>query len=313
MDTTSKHGESATVGRSTIEARSNQACNVVINVSCDGRGCVIGPELVMATAKANLVGILSNDNIDHMLNFLDWQDATSNVRSTDRRFRHSVEQRMCTFWIAPSHQAAADPNRFNTLEEALSAFLKLRREDASSTVIIRLRNPSQRSILFNCNISGQSFSSRLDLNPEKNWMGLRIATPEMVAVYENGSQYSVVVKNGTTAIRAQEFHGCTGLTSVVFPEGFESIYARAFNGCINLTSIIFSGGLKVIGNFAFAGCTKLVSVVLPAGLTSIGNFAFFGCTGLVSVTLPEGLISIGNFAFAECAELASVQTHDHAI
>ena len=79
-------------------------------------------------------------------------------------------------------------------------------------------------------------------------MALRIATPEIVAAYENGSQYSVVVRKGATEIRTHAFYGCVELTSVVFPEGFESIYARAFNDCMNLTSIIFSGGLKVIGS-----------------------------------------------------------------
>ena len=109
-----------------------------------------------------------------------------------------------------------------------------------------------------------------------------------------------------TAIGANAFKNCPGLTSITLPAGLTTIDNCAFSGCTGLTSITLPAGLTTIGNTAFSSCTGLTSITLPAGLTTIGNTAFSGCTGLTSITLPAGLTSIGEGAFSDCSGLTSI-------
>ena len=69
----------------------------------------------------------------------------------------------------------------------------------------------------------------------------------------------IKIDSSVTAIAADAFYQCTGLTSVDFTA---------------------STGLTSIGDNAFNHCTGFTgSLVIPNSVTSIGGYAFEGCSG----------------------------------
>lgn len=125
-----------------------------------------------------------------------------------------------------------------------------------------------------------------------------INIPEYVTY--NDKTYSV------TAIGAEAFKNCTGLTSVTIPNSVTSIGANAFAFCSGLTSMTIPNSVISIGHSAFYVCSGLTSVTIPNSVTSIDYTTFFRCSGLTSVTIPNSVISIGNSAFNGCSGLTSV-------
>lgn len=85
---------------------------------------------------------------------------------------------------------------------------------------------------------------------------------------------SIVLDEKTTAIAAEAFANCSGLTSVTMPEGIVNIGESAFNNCTGLTSVIVPEGTLRIGESAFSGCTKLSAVKIPESVSSLGRYAF---------------------------------------
>ena len=80
--------------------------------------------------------------------------------------------------------------------------------------------------------------------------------------------------------------GCK--TSVIPSDGsVTAIGAEVFNGCSGLTSITIPAGVTMIGWHAFYDCSGLTSVTVPDSITdidyAIGDEAFEGCTGLKSI------------------------------
>ena len=70
---------------------------------------------------------------------------------------------------------------------------------------------------------------------------------------------AIQIDSSVTAIAAEAFFSCTGLTSV------------DFTAAIGLTSI---------GDTAFQSCSGFTgSLVIPNSVTSIGYYAFYGCSG----------------------------------
>lgn len=140
---------------------------------------------------------------------------------------------------------------------------------------------------------------------------------------------SIEIKEGTTALLAGVFRGCSGLTSISIPNSVKILGESAFKGCNNLTSVTIPNNMTSISQDAFSGCSGLASVTFHcqqigswfSGLTgvntvtigdevtSIGDNAFKNCSGLTSITIPEGVTSIGNNVFSGCSSLASVTLH----
>ena len=117
---------------------------------------------------------------------------------------------------------------------------------------------------------------------------------------------NIVIPIGVTSIRASEFQGCSGLTSVTIPNSVTSIGNSAFSGCSGLTSVTIPNSVTIIGNNVFSGCSGLTSVTIPNSVASISSSAFKDCTGLSSVTIPNSVTSIGSSSFYGCNGLTSV-------
>lgn len=121
---------------------------------------------------------------------------------------------------------------------------------------------------------------------------------------------SIEIKEGTTALLANVFSGCSGLTSISIPNSVKSIGGGAFWRCNNLTSITIPDDVSRIEDNTFQNCSSLTSINIPSGVTSIGSNAFSNCSSLTSVNIPSGVTSIGYNAFSECNSLTSVHITD---
>ena len=137
-----------------------------------------------------------------------------------------------------------------------------------------------------------------------------IVIPETVKVnvsrYDGstyGGSYDIVCR--VTAIGANAFNGCSGLTSITLPKTIKYIDDNAFYGCSGLSSITIPNGVNRIGESAFAYCTGLTSIALPNSVTELGWNAFYSCSGLRSVELSKSL-TILNGTFAYCTSLTTV-------
>lgn len=86
-----------------------------------------------------------------------------------------------------------------------------------------------------------------------------------------------------TAIEAQAFSGCTGITTVRIAESVQSIGAEAFAECTALQSAEIPPLVGRIQRKIFFGCTALENLVIGAGVTDIASQAFDQCASLVSV------------------------------
>ena len=104
-----------------------------------------------------------------------------------------------------------------------------------------------------------------------------------------------------TALPANAFSGCSGLTSVVFnAEKCNSVGSQAFPASID--SFTFGENVQIIPAYCCQGLTKLISVTIPNSVTSIGISAFEKCSGLKSFKVADGEseISFGAYALASC-------------
>lgn len=109
-----------------------------------------------------------------------------------------------------------------------------------------------------------------------------------------------------TALPANAFSGCSGLTLVEIPNSVTSIGDCAFTVCVGLTSVTIPNSVTLIGEKAFYGCKNLKSITISNSVTSISKEAFSGCSGLTEVIVPPSVETIGASAFAENTKLSSI-------
>ena len=72
-----------------------------------------------------------------------------------------------------------------------------------------------------------------------------------------------------------------------------AIGAEAFLNCQGLSRILIGANVTNLGARAFSGCTGLTSVTIPASVTALGDEVFSGCTGLTDVTCLDNVTSLG--------------------
>ncbi|MCR5819887.1 MAG: leucine-rich repeat domain-containing protein [Bacteroidaceae bacterium] len=144
-----------------------------------------------------------------------------------------------------------------------------------------------------------------------------------------------------TAIAAEAFSGCTGLTgTLTLPTSIHSIGDHAFMGCTGLTSSVnIPAGVSSIGINPFAGCTGITAFSVdasnssydarnnsnaiihtatntlvagskgsqfPDDIIAIAPYAFFGQSSLQQISIPEGVTIIGDWAFYGCDNISLV-------
>lgn len=90
----------------------------------------------------------------------------------------------------------------------------------------------------------------------------------------------IVIPDGVTSIRNEEFYNCYRLTKIVIPDSVTSIGDYAFKYCYNLTSVVIGDSVTSIGDYAFWGCSSLTEIVIPSSVTSIGAKVFNNCDNL---------------------------------
>ena len=133
----------------------------------------------------------------------------------------------------------------------------------------------------------------------------------LTSVGGEGSNSSIEIADGLTAINYGTFQRCYGLRNVTMPNSVTSIGQYAFYLCSGLTSVTLPSGLTSIGDDAFRGCSRLTSVTIPDSVTSINKYTFESCSGLRTCTIGSGVISIGDGAFRGCSSLTSLTIPDN--
>ena len=103
-------------------------------------------------------------------------------------------------------------------------------------------------------------------------------------------------KYDVTAIGAQAFSWCTGITNINLPNSITTIGSGAFYGCTGLTNINLPNSVTTIRNQAFGSCTGLTNIEIPNSVVTIESQAFSDC-GLTSVTIPSNVTNLGSSAF----------------
>ena len=119
---------------------------------------------------------------------------------------------------------------------------------------------------------------------------------------------SLMLPDGTSAIKAEAFLGCDRLKTVALPAGNNvGLSFGVFRGCSRLQTVENSEVLSAIGESAFENCMMLREIRLGNSLHRIGDHAFRSCRSLTSVELPFGVEKIGEGAFSDCTELETVE------
>lgn len=130
---------------------------------------------------------------------------------------------------------------------------------------------------------------------------IEIATKTLVL----GCKSSVIPTDGSvTAIGANAFYGCTGLTSITIPSSVMSVGYDAFYGCTGALQVV--NGVSYVDKWAVYCDVSVTDMTLRAGTVGISSCAFQARAAITSLTLPSSVMYIGNSAFYNCIHLASV-------
>ncbi len=115
----------------------------------------------------------------------------------------------------------------------------------------------------------------------------------------------IILPAGVTRIEEQAFQHCSSLSQVILPTGLEYIGPQAFGNCILLKSINFPASLIEIDERAFEYSSLTGAIHLPAGLKRLGGAAF-RATNILSLTLPDNMDYIGGGLGSGCESLTSI-------
>ncbi len=142
----------------------------------------------------------------------------------------------------------------------------------------------------------------------------------------------LVIADGVTSIRLQDFWQATDIENVVIPPSLRNIdlhflgntvwyknaefydenglfirHNKLYKVRTDLSGeITLPSGLTEISGQAFYNCKLITSVIIPEGVTYIGSAAFYNCDSLENVTLPSTILELGESAFSNCARLNNV-------
>lgn len=157
-------------------------------------------------------------------------------------------------------------------------------------------------------------------------------------ILPRNEEYEIIISDGITAIYANAFANCEGLTSVTIPPSVQKIGKKAFSGCVNLKTVNFmsrpQNRLPEIGAGAFSGCLLLhnitdngtlyhfncaeytndeehnsVIVNIQDGVNKIAAGAFENEQWINCVVFPKTVASIEEEAFSGCVNLTQVIFH----
>lgn len=152
-----------------------------------------------------------------------------------------------------------------------------------------------------------------------------------------GSNYDLVIPEGTVYIGRSAFYNCSYIVSATIPGSVKTIGPYAFYRCALLGAavevetptgendeagnpittvvtiqgaLVLGEGIETIGDRAFQDCSNMRTVVIPNSVTSLGSRIFYRCESLTSATLGSGITSISEYMFYKCIALESVQMPD---
>lgn len=114
----------------------------------------------------------------------------------------------------------------------------------------------------------------------------------------------VVIKEGTTRIGSNAFHGCSSLANVELPNTLIEIGKYAFAGSM-VYEMDIPESVTVIEEGAFSSIWELRKVVLPSRISDIESMAFYD-SGLENISIPDSVKRIGRGSFASCRNLTEV-------
>lgn len=146
---------------------------------------------------------------------------------------------------------------------------------------------------------------------------------------------SLYKEKPVTAIAANAFENCLGLTNIIIPEGITNIGNNAFSGCTGLVEISIPDSIFSIGSNAFQKCSllqfsqydngyylgnnnnpyvvlfnakssEITSCIINTNCRVIYYRAFYLNQNMTSILIPNNIKSIGDIAFYKCNSLSSV-------
>lgn len=182
-------------------------------------------------------------------------------------------------------------------------------------------------LCYNKNSDGKTVTVTYERTIQPYYTALSGALTIPASVTNSGKTYSV------TAIDANAFRGCTGLTAVTVPNTVASVGNYAFQGCnaiakltwnaancagfsfgsthpfyavTSVKSVVFGSTVTKIPNYLCADFINLTSIDWGTGVKDIGIGAFQGCTALTAVTIPAQVNNVGHSVFQGCSALKTV-------
>ena len=120
-----------------------------------------------------------------------------------------------------------------------------------------------------------------------------------------GTNETVLIPEGVTAIACEAFHHSKQLKEVKLPSTLKTIGNDAFCSCSDLERVEFPDGITSIGEKAFYGCV-LKTVILPNSVTELGSWAFYENKYLSEIKLSDSLTCINEFTFINCSALTGI-------
>lgn len=142
---------------------------------------------------------------------------------------------------------------------------------------------------------------------------IRVGINQVVQVIwkiQIGSVKRLDISSNDTELLSKVISKSSTLRSIVIPNGTDAVGAFTFSGCSNLESVSLPSTVKTINNGAFSSCQSLKFLVLNDGLEEINAWAFDNCQNLTQLTIPSTVYYIadgeGSSAFENCTALTTI-------